>query len=607
MDIRTYVSLDNKVTPYCILATLADHQIIVWNESNPVQAFLENLCKYAEGKEIEIYTHNINYDGLVVLEFAQFYNIPLDLFIRENNVYWVRIYYLKCQITIRCSYKILGLSINKIHKLLGFDETIFPFKFVNEFTLNYVGPVPVSNFFNSLEDYLAFSALNKEVNLKDLAIKSSIKNLAAIRSAIIEITTAISHFGGDPRLLKKAFSAPSLAYRMYINSYDNWGVKKNRNNVFEHNFLKNSYFGGGSVVFGNPVNDKLVHYFDFPGMYGKCMLEKFPVSKPVFLEKNSDLTKPGFHTVKVRVDDYLPFLPYKCGQLLFPNGEFTVCLWYEEILNALKKKKCQIITSYASLVYREEAYVFKEFIEHFSSIKNKGGLYRSFGKNMINGLYGSFALNDDDSLFVVCFSSTEFESYLSCVDVKSWKKVGNYYILNIKKSEKSQGILDKKKTWNLKCKNRNIAYASVIASKARIKINNALDDVIQDGGDLYYSDTDSIFAGYSSNKLGQSLGDITWSEVYEDAVFISSKLYFLKNESGSRNILDPNLGSFEEIKEKFYRNEFSFARSDNSFNSGDVLGSSFKTVNKNTIVNNYTKRVFSEDKKTTEPISVVQT
>jgi hypothetical protein len=35
-----------------------------------------------------------------------------------------------------------------------------------------------------------------------------------------------------------------------------------------------------------------------------------------------------------------------------------------------------------------------------------------------------------------------------------------------------------------------------------------MQDVLNDGGDLYYCDTDSIFAGYETQKLNQSLGEI---------------------------------------------------------------------------------------------------
>jgi DNA polymerase elongation subunit (family B) len=60
----------------------------------------------------------------------------------------------------------------------------------------------------------------------------------------------------------------------------------------------------------------------------------------------------------------------------------------------------------------------------------------------------------------------------------------------------------------MKNKKRNIAYAAIIASKARIKLNNSLQSVLDDGGRIYYTDTDSIFAGYKNNKKKEKIGDI---------------------------------------------------------------------------------------------------
>ena len=56
---------------------------------------------------------------------------------------------------------------------------------------------------------------------------------------------------------------------------------------------------------------------------------------------------------------------------------------------------------------------------------------------------------------------------------------------------------------------RNIAYAAIIASKARIKINNSLEQVKNAGYSLYYCDTDSIYAGKTTNNLGSTIGEVT--------------------------------------------------------------------------------------------------
>jgi len=87
----------------------------------------------------------------------------------------------------------------------------------------------------------------------------------------------------------------------------------------DHLYIKDAYYGGRCEVFGNPHN-KIIHYFDFSGMYAQCMKQKFPIGAKQYKNKNLSIYDKGFHSVKVKVDDYLPFLPYRTNKLLFPNG-----------------------------------------------------------------------------------------------------------------------------------------------------------------------------------------------------------------------------------------------------------------------------------------------
>jgi hypothetical protein len=105
--------------------------------------------------------------------------------------------------------------------------------------------------------------------------------------------------------------------------------------------------------------------------------------------------------------------------------------------------------------------------------------------------------------------------------------------------------------------------------------------------------------------LGKSLGDIKWSKLYEDAVFVSSKFYFLKNEHIKLKGINNNTYSFEEIKEFFYNKnikkinfnkQISFVK--NNFELFEY--NNIKQIN----VSEYDKRIFTENKKNTIPISI---
>lgn len=156
------------------------------------------------------------------------------------------------------------------------------------------------------------------------------------------------------------------------------------------------------------------------------------------------------------------------------------------------------------------------------------------------------------------------------------------YIVKIEKNKKSS-ILIKNKREDFFY--RNVVYAAIIASKARIKLNKSLNLVLKNKGKLYYTDTDSIFAGFRSDKTNEEMGDIKWAKISNDMVFISNKVYFKDNDEG-----------FTKIKDQFYNGE--------SFKSDflDKEGGLFTLIKENKLnFQNYEGRVFSRDKKTTSP------
>jgi hypothetical protein len=54
----------------------------------------------------------------------------------------------------------------------------------------------------------------------------------------------------------------------------------------------------------------------------------------------------------------------------------------------------------------------------------------------------------------------------------------------------------------------NVCIAAAITSKARIKLYKAYKEVLNNGGRLLYSDTDSVFAAYRRDVIGETHGEI---------------------------------------------------------------------------------------------------
>lgn len=180
--------------------------------------FLEKICEHALNNIVSIYTHNINFDGLLILDAIKNRNIFFDMYVRENNIYWIKIIYLKITIFFRCSYKIIPLSVKNMGILLNCPKKIFPYKFVNKDNLNYVGVIPDSSFFNSEADYLAFKSENDVFNLKLTTISYCLQDVEIVYKVLFEIILLINSF--DKNLINKCYSFSSISYKLYLKQFD---------------------------------------------------------------------------------------------------------------------------------------------------------------------------------------------------------------------------------------------------------------------------------------------------------------------------------------------------------------------------------------------------
>lgn len=613
-DCETY-EYKNNVYIYCLSYSIEDEVYSIYKQNKKediIIKFFEKIIYKIKENKIIFYIHNINFDGMLILESVFNNNLIFDLLIKDNNIYMIKIKYLDSEIEFRCSYKIIPISLKNLSKLieknLKISKTIFPYKFVNEKNLNYVGEVPKKKFFNedlNNEDYLNYINNKKIFDLKketENYCENDVKLTLNILKNLINIM--------DKKyinLLKNSYSSPSLSYKIF---FKYWNSKKINKKILKEEdlYIRKSYFGGRCEVFGNPNKKEKIHYFDFSGMYEQCMLEKFPIKNGKFVFENLDYKNIGFHSIKFKSDMIYPILPHHSEdkKLIFSNGIFVGCYWYEEIILFIENGG-EILEIYSSYVFEDSDYVFKDFIKEFSEIKKKGGIYRVFGKLIINSLYGSFAMNEKEYESFVCFSEKEAELLNEKTDVIEHFKKNKCHILKIIKNKKSEIILNKKeKKWSSTMSTRNVVYASAIASKARIKLYKALKEVIKSGGRIFYCDTDSIAAGYINNNVGSSFGEVTWNEIWEDAVFIAPKFYgYKKNNEEIIKIKGISKKQFnlKELKNAFLNNKKSLKYKKELIFYKKNFRLKQNYIEKIIFINNYNKRIFSADKKYTIPLT----
>lgn len=549
---------------------------------------------------IDIYIHNLNFDGILIINILTANFIKFELISDKTNIYSLKIYYCNKKIVLKCSYKLLPVSLKELGQIEKFPKLFFPYKFVNKNNLKYIGEIP-NVIFWELDDYTEYIK-NKEIdkyiyNLKKETLTYCMNDVLLTQKILNKIFDVIDL--ESKKIRTTSLSSPAISHKLFYSKYNSYNIDENLK--LEHDsYIREAFFGGRCEVFGNAYSNEHIKYYDFSGMYGQCMLESFHLGDFAY-KKPTEIKEPGFYNIEYMSNiNFLPVLPsHETGKLVFYNGKGSGTFWFEEII-LFEKMGGEILKINSAIIYEKFEPVFKKFVNKFNEIKKKNGYYKIFGKLMINSLYGSMALKNRESTQYITFSEKEFYNISTNTNIESFYKINECFILIIKNDYKAKAFF-KYENYNLT--KRNVSYSAAIASKARIKLYVALNNVIKDGARLLYCDTDSIFAAYESEKTDINTTKFEWLEKYKDAVFIAPKTYGLKTDKEIIKIkgISEKKISFDELKFKFYSEENITFNHQLSFRKADFILKQFYS-SKNILINTYEKRIFTKDKKNTTPI-----
>ena len=214
--------------------------------------------------------------------------------------------------------------------------------------------------------------------------------------------------------------------------------------------------------------------------------------------------------------------------------------------------------------------VFDGFVKHLYDVKatTTSKVEKAVAKSLLNNLLGRFGLSihksktelmNLDSLAVI--SQTK--------EVNSVTHIGDMLLVNYN-NKVSRPICDElgvdyKESVLTNLRNNNesektftdvsLAIASAVTSYARISINKAKLDILSRGGNLYYSDTDSIVTNIPLGKdvVGGGLGQFKLEHMVKRGYFISSKTYCLVLDSGRTIVKAKGVNSHKLGEEDFMR------------------------------------------------------
>lgn len=410
----------------------------------------------------------------------------------------------------------------------------------------------------------------------------------------------------------------STAQKVWLTHFLKQDLKVNKYDKY----FRNSYYGGRTEVLqkrGQYVYP--AYYHDFNSLYPSVMLEgKYPNPETLkFLNIiNTDIKfieeYEGVSDIEIEIPDMkYPPLPYKWqGKLIFPIG--TLRGWYNhnEIRLALKYG-AKIKKIYSTVFSKETVNYFEDYVIQMYS---KRLMYKSEGNTMgdlftkllLNSLYGKFAQKVERKELGFIFEEPKpkkgyqwiFEPYRDS-NVGIWKLVDD------------QGKVVFKEGYN-----NVVSFASYTTSMARIKLYEAVQDVYLYGGEVYYTDTDSIISDIKiedSKELGKLKIEDTGIFVgYAPKVY---KFYSIPNMDLLNNISDivsmvkeriPDVIKIKGINKNYVKddieNEYEItklATVKEALRRDLKAGTPYKMIKK--ILNNDTKRIWDRNGNS-EPINI---
>jgi DNA polymerase type B, organellar and viral len=479
------------------------------------------------------------------------------------------------------SINILNASLDKLTKEFNveFRKGKFPHSFVNRNTLNYIGDKPSIFFYDNINhtEYDMISQNNWDLKSECLKyLNIDIKSLFQIMSEFSRLIYI--HFYVQ---MTDALTITRLALNIFKAKYYSNRDIPSINQIYLFNFIKEGYYGGITEVY-KPYGTNLI-YIDVNSLYPYASLNPMPGTECTYMEsfdvKGLDLDPLfGFFYAKVKTKNiYIGLLPvHKDGQLICPNGEYDG-IWSSEELKFAKSKGYEI-TVIKGYNFNKIDNIFKDYVtELFNLKKNSTGVLKLIYKSLLNNFLGRFGLNIikpvtqtvdmnrrdyiSSTRIVHSHSVLNENKILITYDPIISKEICLQHGLDITK------VLEKESKLNIESKldlfkDVSIATAAFVTSYARIHMNKFKLEILENGGSIYYSDTDSAVLDkiyFNPNWIGANIGLFKLEYEIKEAYFISNKTYCLILNNGetiikTKGVINNSL-TVEHFKSMFWDNK----------------------------------------------------
>lgn len=585
------------------------------------------------------YVHNLNYDGVFIIHALKSANltkgfeyyklnplfkdndilkleisVPRTLSTRKQATTGVRKEPKDVRITLIDSYNLLSSSLEKLSESFGVStlKGKFPHGFVNRNTLNYIGVTPTINYWSDIEKEDYKELYKSNWNLKDECLLYLKKDLISLLE-VLDLFNKYIYRKFDLQITG-CLTISRLSFNIFIKDYllDS-KIPIIKGNMY--NDIKEAYYGGVTEVY-KPYGNNL-YYYDVNSLYPYAALNPMCGNKYTYIENMNNVGLEsnnlfGFFFCEIEApNNYLGLLPIRTPSgLLMPKGKWEGWYFSEELKFALKNGyKIKVIKGYN---FNKEYNIFDKYVEDLYAIKSttKNKVEEAVAKSLLNNLLGRFGMNIKKPVteivnkerldYLLCtrehnsyheITNEEFLiSYYPNVSKEICEKFGYDYIKVLQESS-----IDILKENENEFNDVSLVISAAVTSYARILMGNIKLNILNKGGNLYYTDTDSIVTDIKLEDylVGNNIGQFKLEHEVLEGYFISSKTYCLvtkkKTIIKAKGLINKSLT--KEDFEKLYK----------GINIKGTKRSSITTYNKGSVViqdkeitldaNAYTKRV----------------
>ena len=554
LDIETYLDPSNVMQVYCI--SFFDGEIcksfFITDYNNDLNLMLKDLFKSLFMRKYSgktMYIHNSSYFDLNFLlkHLLSYPHISLNPIIKDGKFINLEIKYGKFGISslnLRDSLLLLPSSLSKLCKAFNVEKAkdIFPHKFVSLNNLDYVGPVPAYNYFDSnkvsLLEYTEYANrfADQPWNLKAEAIKYCELDCTSLYEVLCAFSLKI--FEKYNINIAKCPTLPSLAFRIFRVHYLNKDIKLPVliNSIFED--ISKAYYGGHvDMYIPSNDNNEMLYSYDVNSLFPSEMKNnKYPINllahfkgdittKPEFVSLYENTENVGFYKVKLEAPSIEhPIIPRKeiNGRSVYQEGDWTGWYYSEELKNASKLGyKYTILEGY---IFSSQN-IFGDFVEELSKMKessNKNSAEYIIAKLLMNSLYGKFGMKPItiEHSFV---NKEALDSFIESVGRSN-------FILALPIGEKY--LVSYYTVFTNKYLKINIAIAAAVTAYSRIYMSQ-----FKNNPDfkLYYSDTDGMVTDKplpDSLVDSKKLGMMKLENIYTKFIALGPKTYGARTLEG---------------------------------------------------------------------------